>query len=797
MWTKFEIAAIVFSLLLISCSGAIEKDGENTSSETILINHHSTIISETSGPSTDNDDSTNNDDSTDSTDNTPNVLTGVLIDSPIGGVDYTTPTQSGTTDTNGQYQYISGETISFSVGGVKIENVDSLSAQSQTTLLDLAGVTDETDPTVVNMAVFFQSLDDNGSATDGITITDATKTQINALNITQLNFDMPIATYQTQLANSISALTASNSVVRSDVVNASEALHTFKEGGLNNDSNGSSAQESAPIEITLSNKSIEETTSLNTIIGNLASTSTFTGKSLTSFSLTHQSLSGAFAVSTTGVVTVANTSAIDFDVLATTSNFLIVKVIDNDVTDLTKQSFEQAFTVTITGVNESPLGMTLSSASIAENSASGTEIGTLSLTGDPDSGDTAQSFALVSGTGDTDNGSFSISGNKLSSAASFDFESAASKSIRIQGTDLGGNTVTSVQNILVTDVAEQSLIAGALQGFELSLSAAVSTFAGSAGSFGSIEGTGSSARFNNPRGITTDGTNLYVTDVNNNSIRKIVIATGAVTTLAGSAMGSGADDGTGSGARFNSPRGVTTDGTNVYVADTGNHTIRKIVIATKEVTTLAGNVGNTGTDDGIGTNAKFNLPERVTTDGTNLYVVDTNNHTVRKIVIATKEVTTLAGNAGSSGTDDGSGTSAKFLFPSGLTTDGTNLYVADTSNHTIRKIVIATGAVTTLAGNAGNSGTDDGTGTNAKFSSPVELTTDGTNLYVTDIINHTIRKIVIATGVVTTLAGDAGSFGITDDTGTNAKFKNPQGITTDGTNLYVSDTNNNTIRKIQ
>jgi len=104
-------------------------------------------------------------------------------------------------------------------------------------------------------------------------------------------------------------------------------------------------------------------------------------------------------------------------------------------------------------------------------------------------------------------------------------------------------------------------------------------------------------------------------------------------------------------------------------------------------------------------------------------------------------VTTLAGT-GSSGSANGTGTSASFNYPDGITTDGTNLYVADYGNHLIRKIVISTGVVTTVAG-TGSSGSANGTGTSASFNSPTGITTDGTNLYVSDYGNHLIRKIVL------------------------------------------------------
>ena len=156
------------------------------------------------------------------------------------------------------------------------------------------------------------------------------------------------------------------------------------------------------------------------------------------------------------------------------------------------------------------------------------------------------------------------------------------------------------------------------------------------------------------------------------------------------------------------------------------------------VTTLAG-TGSPGSANGTGTSASFYNPFGITTDGTNLYVGDTNNHLIRQIVILTGVVTTVAGT-GSSGSSNGTGTSASFDIPRGITTDGTNLYVADRSNHLIRKIVISTGAVTTLAG-TGDNGSANGTGTSASFYHPEGITTDGINLYVVDRINHLIRQI--------------------------------------------------------
>ena len=325
---------------------------------------------------------------------------------------------------------------------------------------------------------------------------------------------------------------------------------------------------------------------------------------------------------------------------------------------------------------------------------------------------------------------------------------------------------------------------------------AVTTLAGTGSSGSADNSIGTLASFSRFQDITRDGTNLYVSDTYNHLIRKIVISTGAVTTLAGTGSSGSTDNSTGTSASFYNPMGITTDGTNLYVADFSNHLIRKIVISTGVVTTVAGKLwggaGDPGSANGTGTSASFNGPNGITTDGTNLYVSERNNHLIRKIVISTGVVTTLAGT-GSSGWANGTGTSASFYRPLGITTDGTNLYVSDTYNHWIRKIVISTGVVTTLAG-TGSAGSANGTAASFKF--PHGITTDGTNLYVADTSNYLIRKIVISTGAVTTVAG-TGSAGSANGTGTSASFNLPYGITTDGTNLYVADTFNYLIRKIE
>lgn len=310
----------------------------------------------------------------------------------------------------------------------------------------------------------------------------------------------------------------------------------------------------------------------------------------------------------------------------------------------------------------------------------------------------------------------------------------------------------------------------------------------------SNDGVGTGARFSKPHSLTTDGKSIFAVDSTNQTIRKINISSGAVTTLAGSVGVAGSANGVGAEANFNNPRGVTNDGQNLYVADFDNHTIRKIEISTGIVTTIAGGSGVWGSDDGVGLSARFAFPSGITTDGVNLYIADSENHTIRKMVLSTGVVSTLAGMSREAGRLDGVGASARFNFPIGITTDAKNLYVSDFRNNTIRKVEIASGNVSTLAGSdAGISGTADGVGADSRLSEPVGITTDGKNLYFVNSSTNTIRKVEISTGAVTTLAG---SYGIADGVGKDAGFDIPIGVTSDGVSLYISDSRNNTIRKM-
>ena len=360
-----------------------------------------------------------------------------------------------------------------------------------------------------------------------------------------------------------------------------------------------------------------------------------------------------------------------------------------------------------------------------------------------------------------------------------------------------GVAVDSSGNVYVTDANSGAIYAGINNTIRKITSAGVvTTLAGTTGTQGSMDGTGSAARFNGPGGVAVDVSgNVYVADYNNNTIRNITSA-GVVTTLVGTAISKGSADGTGSSATFYNPQDVAVDVSgNVYVADTGNSTIRKITSA-GVVTTLAGAVVVNGSTDGIGNAASFYGPWGVAVDVSgNVYVADTGNNTIRKITSA-GVVTTLAGTANVfGGSADGTGSAASFGHPYRVAVDVSgNVYVADTGNSTIRKITSA-GVVTTLAGTVGTFGSTDGTGSAASFAGPRGVAVDASgNVYVADTGNSTIRKIT-SVGVVTTLAGTAGQSGSVDGTGSAARFDGPSGVAVDASdNVYVTGANN--IRKI-
>lgn len=252
-------------------------------------------------------------------------------------------------------------------------------------------------------------------------------------------------------------------------------------------------------------------------------------------------------------------------------------------------------------------------------------------------------------------------------------------------------------------------------------------FAGStATGQGTNDDLGTIARFKWPRSITSDGTNLYVGEEGNNHIRKIVIATAQVSTLATSG---GFATNPASPYYLFGPNGIATDGTYLFATTTYSNpcTIKKVTIATGEIETML-------------SSSELNYILGMATDGTNLYVADRGTHVIHKVSIGNGRMTTLAGSSGNAGYADGAGGAALLNYPRDVTTDGTNVFVADSGNNMIRKIVISTGDVSTIAGSAA-SGTNDAVGLAASFTSPSGISTDGNFLYVADTGCALIRVI--------------------------------------------------------
>ena len=387
------------------------------------------------------------------------------------------------------------------------------------------------------------------------------------------------------------------------------------------------------------------------------------------------------------------------------------------------------------------------------------------------------------------------------------------------------------------------------------ISTAVNT-SGSSGSSGD-GGLATEARLNNPIGVWADASgNICIADMDNHRIRKVTVATGIISTVAGTGTaGFSGDGGAATAAKLNSPRSVFMDGAlNIYIADTLNHRIRKVTASDGKISTVAGSstTGDYSGDGGLATAAKLNSPYggRVDVNG-NIFIADSENHRIRKVTAADGKINTVAGTgtAGYTG-DGGAATSARIDRPTGLCVKSTGeliisdtnnsclrqvsitntistlpmtvgpalnspdgaasyynaaqnklfLYIADQGNHRIRRLDTATNIFDTVAGtgSAGSAG-DGGQAAAAQLNSPSAVAVDATgNLYIADTGNHKIRKVTAATGVISAAAG-TGSKGSWGDGGwaTSAWLDSPEGVIADAAgNIFIADTGNHRIRKV-
>ncbi len=281
----------------------------------------------------------------------------------------------------------------------------------------------------------------------------------------------------------------------------------------------------------------------------------------------------------------------------------------------------------------------------------------------------------------------------------------------------------------------------------------VTTVAGMAGQSGSADGTNSGARFYRPRGIAVDESGvLFVADYYNNTLRRLTPegTNWIVDTIAGLAGVPEFSDGYYTNALFRQPTGVAVAPSGaLFLADMNNHIIRQAQVDGGHwlVTTIAGYPGYPGWTNGIGEEAEFSGPySLVVADDTTLFVSDTGNNGIRQVKLESEgwNVTTIAGLLNSTnGSTDGEGSLARFYRPVGIARDGSgNLFVADQENHTIRLLVPTNGTwlVSTIAGKALQSGTNDGAGLDARFKRPWGVAVDKSGvLYIADHSNHTIR----------------------------------------------------------
>ena len=297
--------------------------------------------------------------------------------------------------------------------------------------------------------------------------------------------------------------------------------------------------------------------------------------------------------------------------------------------------------------------------------------------------------------------------------------------------------------------------------------------------------------------------NLYLAEAANHVIRKVDI-TGQITTIAGSGIqGFSGDNGPATAAQLDSPQGLALDTAgNLYLADTHNHRIRKLNLATGTLITIAGSTPGFSGDNAAATAAQLNLPTALALDAVdNLYFADTGNHRIRRIDAATGVISTAAGDGtqGFSG-DYGPAISAAIDSPTGLAIHANILYMADTHNHRIRAVNLTTGTISTLAGTGALGFSGDTTlAAAAVLALPHGLTVDFSgNLYIADTENHRIRRIDAITGQITTVAG-TGVQGFSGDNGpaTSASLDSPRAASfSPNALLTLADTGNQRIRQL-
>lgn len=326
-------------------------------------------------------------------------------------------------------------------------------------------------------------------------------------------------------------------------------------------------------------------------------------------------------------------------------------------------------------------------------------------------------------------------------------------------------------------------------------------------------GAGTKALLSLPYGVASDGKgNLYIADYLDNRVRKVVLATGVITTIAGTGVGGFSGDGSAAvSAQISGPGTVTTDTAgNVYFTDTGNEVVRKVDI-NGNISTIAGTPGSAGGkgDGGPATKAQLYLHVGggLAADAAgNLYISDSYNSAIREVTVSNGNIATIAGTNGLAGSlgDGFPATSALLHFPFGIALDASgNLYIADTYNQKIREVTATSHIIKTIAGNlSAGSGGDGGPPTAASLNYPLGVAVDAQgNVYIADASNSEIRKITVgASPTISTIAGSVkmGS-GFSGDAGpaTSAQLNAPYSVAVDSSGIvYIADAGNARVRSV-
>ncbi|MCG6918583.1 MAG: hypothetical protein LJE89_13700 [Deltaproteobacteria bacterium] len=340
----------------------------------------------------------------------------------------------------------------------------------------------------------------------------------------------------------------------------------------------------------------------------------------------------------------------------------------------------------------------------------------------------------------------------------------------------------------------------------------ITTVAGDGTSgFGGDGGPAVDAYIQNPKSVWVDENyNILIADTENHRIRKVSGANDKIYTVAGNGVADyGGDDGLAIDASLKKPHGVclyeSPAPAYLYIADPSNYRIRKVDLKEGFLTSAAGTIwsGYNG-DDILATWARLNYPFGAHVDASgNLYIADTYNHRIRKVNAKTGIITTVAGNGskGFSG-DGGPATSARFRYPFSLYVDSAgNIYIADTYNYRIRKVDGQTQIITTVVGDgSAKFRGDGGLAVDASIMKSYDVAVDKEgNLYIADTHSHCIRKVDASTGIIDTVVGQGTNAGFSGDGGlaTEARLNTPTGVYVDALgNIYVSDTKNDVIRKV-